>query len=519
MRLIDSTYKRIRSIDYNFVKNVIYNYKDIILIVIVCPILYRLMPSLSCDVSIVQNIGIALLALLIPVVIFIFSWENEYMFVWDKNVIVNKVIEAKSLLVANIYIFAPLLIWKVRNGTFTSIFSGLFIVGVLIQLKILFNSYRWINTVEIQDGHDPSNYRAQLRRQYLKECDDKDGEKIWSITWQRKNINTFMERELLQIYMPIINSLQKKKENVQLISYLHIFANNLKNRNINDWTVFEVYFANLLELYYNNYLELQKRVSATTETTAPDSRSLEITIAITDLIAGCTEIAVKSTVAYIFFDLLKKHVNGKPEVYLNYLIFRAISCAFLENVTQSSQASNIWDEWFPKEWKITKENLTHKDTTIKYIANMWLQMYFNWALDKIFINKENIDRKLDNVTSNIFPSVDPILWANIILLVFCPFDNVDDKIQYVLANSPSFGFMGRLIPFNGSFDDKAAVETAHKYEQDTFELAILIFKSRLSKDNFTNVKDALEAKIYTEEKDKYRQHKYIKILQGLLAKM
>ena len=55
-----------------------------------------------------QNVGLALVTILIPLVLFIFSLEKKTLFEWDKIVILDKVIEAKNLLASIVLIFLPL---------------------------------------------------------------------------------------------------------------------------------------------------------------------------------------------------------------------------------------------------------------------------------------------------------------------------------------------------------------------------------------------------------------------------
>jgi hypothetical protein len=75
---------------------------------------YFLIKFLSAELlpTLMQNIGIAFIAILIPLVLFIFSMEEEYLFEWDKIVILDKVINAKHLIISFGLIFFPLFFWN-----------------------------------------------------------------------------------------------------------------------------------------------------------------------------------------------------------------------------------------------------------------------------------------------------------------------------------------------------------------------------------------------------------------------
>ena len=82
---------------------------------------------------------------------------------------------------------------------------------------------------------------------------------------------------------------------------------------------------------------------------------------------------------------------------------------FFKNVEKInfSEKQVIWDQCFPKEWKISKTNLTDKEN--KLFSNLSLRCFLNWALHRISQAKEEKVFVLGEVSSNLFTEVEPNL--------------------------------------------------------------------------------------------------------------
>jgi hypothetical protein len=159
--------------------------------------------------TLMQNIGLALVTILISVVLFIFSLEKETLFKWDKIIILDQVIHAKRLIISIGFIFSPLFFWDFNSYILKSILFLAFLGGVVYLIKILFNSYRWIKTVEIKGIHDSNNYRNILRNKYLEEVSNlSEKEKVWSLTWRDPIENVQDERNIIKKYIVNIDALE-----------------------------------------------------------------------------------------------------------------------------------------------------------------------------------------------------------------------------------------------------------------------------------------------------------------------
>ena len=151
--------------------------------------------------NIFQVIGVAFLTILIPIAIAIFSDKSEFETL-DKNVILDHIIKAKSLLLYLALIFLPFLFW---NGSclwlrFLEIVIWAF--GVYFMIKILVNSYHWMKGNKFTFRFD---YLRQLR-------DVRDLEESWRFVWQSEKINPQNEREFFELFSSLIDQLLRNNE-------------------------------------------------------------------------------------------------------------------------------------------------------------------------------------------------------------------------------------------------------------------------------------------------------------------
>lgn len=142
-----------------------------------------------------------------------------------------------------------------------------------------------------------------------------------------------------------------------------------------------------------------------------------------------------------------------------------------------SLEDDVWKEpYFPKEWKITKSNLQDKDNII---AGLSLKNYIFWAQDKIQrnTNENKFDSQLDTVAANLFPELDPMLWAKLLTFIMRPWG--ENRMESLIQQETIFGharpFFGVIS--GGSERDFFAQRdrVVNEQEKATLELAILIF--------------------------------------------
>ena len=151
--------------------------------------------------AILLGIVVAYLTILISIAIAIFSEKKEFEAL-DRNVILDHIIKAKSILFYFGLALLPLLFW---NGSlwWTRLLELIFwIIGVVFITKILVSSYHWMKG---------NKYR--LRFSYLRELRDRqDMEEAWRSVWQTENINFQNEQEFSSIFLSTVKQLLETHE-------------------------------------------------------------------------------------------------------------------------------------------------------------------------------------------------------------------------------------------------------------------------------------------------------------------
>ena len=226
--------------------------------------------------------------------------------------------------------------------------------------------------------------------------------------------------------------------------------------------------------------------------------------------------ALKERSAFTFFDKLKKHAEKykmasvSSRSYVEYL-FDTFYQVYFQKIHDAPERFNIWNHYFLGEWKITKSNLQDKENIISKIS---LKNFFNWASDKIWYAREERDFTLDDVASNLFPEVNPILWAKILIVFFSR--PGEEQLRLIIEKPWNFGFIGRVKVYSGPHyeDEKGKIDKDE--EINTFDLSYLLFKEQFSKIKLESYIKSLEQLSYPEKS--MEESKKLR-LQKLFTKM
>lgn len=217
-----------------------------------------------------------------------------------------------------------------------------------------------------------------------------------------------------------------------------------------------------------------------------------------------------------FFKGLENHVERhknesvKSHYYIDSLLNNFYRI-FFENIESSPDRNSIWEHYFPKEWKVTKMNL---DNNI--VARTSLNIFMKWASDRIWQTKEEFDKDLNDVSSNLFPETAPILWARILIFVYSPYS--DDRIREVIKRPWNFGRVGRVRVGSGEDVEEPSREDLLE-EEKSFELAGFLFKKDFSKDNLEKYIESLnnlESKYQEGSKEENKRLSLLQIFTKML---
>ena len=208
--------------------------------------------------------------------------------------------------------------------------------------------------------------------------------------------------------------------------------------------------------------------------------------------------ALNERASYSFFNKLKNHAEKckKESVssrFYNVSLFDSFYQVFFQNIYDAPERFNIWEHYFPGEWKITKSNLQNSENIISQIS---LNNFWNWASHRIWQASKEKDFPLDDVSRNLFPDVDPILWAKILIFIISPYG--EDRLRSVIETPWNFGFMDRVKVYSGPQEDEIR-KIYGKEEINTFDLSYFLFKEQFSKINLESYIKSLEQLSYPKE--------------------
>lgn len=426
-----------------------------------------------------RGIGMALLAILIPLAIAILSNyyqkkddKTKAFEILDLHVILDGVFKFKWLLIYVASIFLPTMFWDTFSSRESHLIETILsVAGAYLVVKTLLDIYRWVKG-------NPSEFRFSYLRN-LKTPDDMEA--AWRSVWQAEKTGTYDEKEFFKIFSLKIDQLLKTSEKFETTTkLLEDFSDFINNRS--SVVLVSVMFHKILVWHYETW-KLKNRYI------------------IHDILGGIVnkikERALKKY-SFSFFNDLKKHseAHENEKEYLEYF-FTIFFRDFFENIESVpvEERYSIWEHHFPPEWKVTKETL---DKNI-FVSRISLSEFLNWAQGRIVNPKGEFDKELANITSNLFPEVEPTVWASILIFRLSPWVG-NDRIKSVIEHPWNFG---KSRVYRGSGEEPNLFETMESQiesgKKNTFELATMLFKDTFSKENLAHYIEDLKKLKYGDE--------------------
>jgi hypothetical protein len=130
---------------------------------------------------------------------------------------------------------------------------------------------------------------------------------------------------------------------------------------------------------------------------------------------------------------------------------------------------------------MTKETLEDKSN---FISKIWLNQFFQWGQSRIWESKNEFDKNLDEVSSGLFPSVEPVLWAKILTLLMRPWTD-NNRMKSLVEQGRNFGYASRVIVGSFESEEKSSERLygqIKSQEDSTLELALILFKREFTKE-------------------------------------
>jgi len=489
----------------------------------------------------IQNIGLALLGILIPLAVAILiefyrkkrEPEEEFSEL-DLHVILDHVFKLKHLILYTLMIFFPYLFWKISNESLRLFELIISVAGICCILKIIYNVYSWIKG-------NVFGYRFS----YLKNVKNPtDLEVVWRSVWETKNINPQNEREFFKIFSTTIDSTledmkrtpakiikeflrpSRKKSLIVVAKMLSDFYSFLKLRSIIFLVVFEEVFPKILNW---KFIAWKKEFEYLSQEGKNEDSVIwmiwaEISRHLNQIIVGIEERALEERQALLFFKHLKEHVTkyeaqyilvqGHKRYYVENLL-RVCYQVFFDKVSSSPERFSIWDHCFPADWKVTRENIEKKENIASRVT---LKMFLDWARMRIMDTRKDYDLQLDEVSCNLFPELHSETWAVILTFVFSPYG--ESRVKSVIERPWTFGLLKRTSRvFHTASREYIEQELQQQEEaeiKNTYELTVLLFSDVFSKEYLEKyIEEAKSLKYPTNSLEERKRLKLLKILQGM----
>ncbi len=473
-----------------------------------------------------QGAGIAVLTLLISFAIGIFihhlgDGERKGNFL-DLHVALDQVWLFKpSLLILLVVVISPFFMGLDSAGLKAAIFF-VWAVALLALFWILLRLYMWVKG-------DKDDFRLSYFTKPFVPLSPRDKVvswgNFWATDWNKER--RFVEKDFFAPFSAQIDSILQSKEQEKwniLPQVLESFSSNIQNRNKIFILVFPEFFPKVLEWHFifwkRQFSKFAKDKENRNETEV-DSKAFEADQIVDQIIRYVTKEAFTGNTgnAYSYFKHLEDHINkheveqivGSQHTYV-YIKHLPVYKDILDQLPKSHEVYDIWGHYFPANWKVTIANL--KD----HIASeVWLNMFLEWSQSRIWSGGKEWDKDLDEVSKELFPSVDPIIWAKILAFVMRPWS--DSRVRAIVENDQNFGYIGRI--FTGSGDNIEIDFTRQREEQlkETINLAIFLFSGTFTVNNLNQWLKELNDLSYPEDSDEYkRKAQWEEILLALKAR-
>lgn len=461
-------------------------------------------PSLP---DLMQGIAGAIITLQISfaigILIELFKDQNKPEGGLELRVMLDEVWRFKQTVVITLITFFLPFLLSIPDLRFKFIIFVLWLVSFYSLVVPLFRLYDWVKgnkddarLIYLSKSSKKSSIGETLGGLlgWIKGFSFRDKIESWKSVWDKKSDSGFKDKEYFNLFSKEIDQLLLINNNKELKlaeGLLTKFSENIEKRDLTFITVFDDFFPKILDwnlwIWRKQYTGFAKGKEISVTDSDKDISYINIELAIGKIIRHVTEKSLSRQSAFSYFKHLEEHIEkhkdeiiiGEEHQYIyieNIPIYRDI----LEKVSDSDSAYDIWNHYFPKDWKITLQNFKENIE-----ARIWFKDFLDWAQSRIWQKTEHEwDKKLDEVSKELFPSVSPSLWSRVLTFVLSSWS--DSRIKNVIESKRNFGFIGRVI--TGWGGDEVSVETrlqeAHiSEEKETIELTLLLFGSIFTLEN------------------------------------
>ncbi|MFL2114923.1 hypothetical protein [Leuconostoc carnosum] len=400
-----------------------------------------------------------LLALLLPLVIFLMDKNISQILKWEKIVILQNVINPSKFLVMIACLLLPPLWWRDSpSNILNKCLVTVIFIGLVFYTFMLIRIYKWISN---WNEKDPEGYQVKLRTNFL--TDFKNNRHFlpsWQEVLSEKDANYAAFPDRLIFFKALFKLLEEKELEINSkIFLLSSFNSQFDSLKFDSIDTVKFFYDNFVADYFDTIPRTRNKIF---QTAADKTMNLTIN--------RITKDSMESMQFFysmkIAFDNNENKTNKKfIEKYGEKLIVLDVD----------TQANFSYWEWFPSEWTI--HSVADLDEPSK---KYWFFKLNNILFDEIIssdeINYQNISNKsvsLQNMLEHMLPGIDLIAYADLFYLFTFYLQRVDknEYINYLkkwITSPRSFGWASGVQIITGPIDEKFTVDDSQTDEAFKF---------------------------------------------------
>lgn len=353
-----------------------------------------------------------------------------------------------------------------------SIWFALWIIAFVLVIRPLFNIYNWVK-----------GNRDTYRYFYLNSLNKgySDMEESWKSYWTQISQSVSADESFFKLFVKKINKFWDKgtENDIKMIEILiSDFWKNLPKRSVVFVGLFDLFFKQVLLWHYKLWL-IEKSSVDIYQGDKIESAKTNLSFYFNEMIRFITTESLDKSraLSYPYFKHLKEHLEDVIKKDVEYVENFPAYKDILSQIPETYDSYDIWRHNFPHNWKITKVNLQNE-----IISRVWLNEFLQWFSVRISdILSGKYKKQIDRINMELFPTVNPIWWARILVFVFAPWKS--SRADNVFEDVP-FGNFGRMRMGTNISNFEHEYKGAQKEEDDeTINLALYIFKDIFTRKN------------------------------------
>ncbi len=459
-----------------------------------------------------EDIGLALLTILIPLAIAILtdlfqkkgSKSSDFVEL-DLLVILKSIFDVKWILVYAVLIFLPFVFWGgsiLWNRVAVSVSLG-GMVGIAMTICVV---YLWVRGDVLKS-----------RLSYLKRMADReDMKRAWRSVWMAEQIDYNYEIEFVKTFSSCVEKLiVAGPEGSETMA---ILLNDFTKRVAARYGPSLVSVGGFVSSLLNWNFEAWKKRKALRDNESKKGEWLTLHYLYRSTTSALVEIekhCLKMQYGEPLIKCIEEHVkvlrkDGRPDelTYYPQDLLGGFYKGLFSVLPDLGDEKDDLESYFPKEWKITSSNWLDSKNMACEIS---LDNFREWATRRITGAKnDSDDPELDYVLNLLFPEVDPIIWADILILVLAP--PWENQVSSALHCHKTFGRLPNknLLMVVGPGESFGGFPRSVR--DGTYELALTIFSSDFTLENieiFEGNADTLQFEKNSEQEGRLKILQYV----------